>query len=728
MKKVLFFYFILNSFLLFGQEFYTVHSNGNLSVVDIKNCEIRLISKLTLPTANSYIGDLTFTKDGKLYGVSIQGGVYEIEATTGSITEIGQLPNSKSAYNSMVSDANGLIYIADSGGNLLTFDPSNSTFKLLGTIPFMAAGDLIFHKGQLYMASLSNKLIEVNISNPASSVEFMSFDSKVFIYGIVSLSPNCQNIKAYAIAEDSRVFEIDFSKRELKFVCNVPTGSAIFGAASLHEFNAAAAINLFGLDHKNADCGRNNGSINVNASSGVGVLQYSIDGVNYQTQNQFNNLKNGTYQIKIQGEKGCSADTTIQLLGAGEPIIESKLVPNGCGSFDKGLIEVKAISTDDSNITYSLDSLQFINSGLFNNLTSGNYNVFVKTSKGCNIKLPFEIKSLATPTFVNINAQNTTCGLNNGSLTINSNNSPFSGHKYSLDNINFVVNNIFSALKAGNYTIYLKDSSNCSVNSKSTIDGSNSLKISQLDINSTTCGKSNGEIKATAAWSDGSTNNIGLQLDNRPPNSQNIFENLAPKTYLLKAISAVNTCKDSISIKINESVPLLLEKMDVKDGNCRDNDGQISITAKGNGILSYKLENTDYQKDNTFKELPKGIYNITIRDTQFCALTIPSILLSPDCFIYFPNTFSPNDDGINDYFSIYGDPDVIKKVKVLRIYNRWGDLMLEAQNFPINSPENGWNGNYKCSLSNDGVYTFYAEVEFLNHKTKIIKGDITLVK
>lgn len=730
MKKILFFFLLLHSLLLSGQEFYTIQSDGSISIVDISNCATRILNKVNISVSlNSYIGDITFTKDGKLYGVSSNGKIHQIDINTGIATELVTLPsNLFSPYNSLVSDANGIIYVANSIGNLYTFDPSNLQITNLGTIPFGAAGDLIFYKGQLYMAALNNKLIEVNISNPGLSQIFMDFNANVAIYGIVSLSPNCKNIKAYAIAEDARVFEIDFAKRVLKLVCKIPTSVAIYGAASQYEFNAAAAINIADVNIKNADCGRINGLIKVNAKSGSGILQYSIDGVNFQKQNQFSNLKNGEYHIRILGEKGCNADTTVLLKGAGEPIVKTNLIPNGCGSTDKGLIEIKASPTDSSTILYSIDSIQFGASGLFKDLVSGAYKVYIKTSKGCNMTLSLELPTLVSPTFTNVQAINTSCGLDNGSIKLSSNNSSLNSHKYSLDNINFDSKNTFSKLKAGNYTIYLKDSSNCVVNQNATIAGSEGVKINQFVINSTTCGLNNGKVKVDAAWSNGNKDNLLFQLDKFTPSTQNVFENLSPKNYLLKVTNSINNCRDSMPFKVDKSIAIALDKVEITNADCATNNGQISIIANGNGKLSYQLENADFQSNNTFSELQKGVYNITVKDTQQCSLTIPNILISPDCFVFIPNTFSPNEDGNNDFFTVFGDDNFIKIVKTLRIYNRWGALVFEKNNLSINSPELGWHGNYKNEISNDGVYTYYAEIEFLNNDITTLKGDITLIR
>ena len=115
----------------------------------------------------------------------------------------------------------------------------------------------------------------------------------------------------------------------------------------------------------------------------------------------------------------------------------------------------------------------------------------------------------------------------------------------------------------------------------------------------------------------------------------------------------------------------------------------------------------------------RDIYNCVASDSMF-------IQVIPNYNIYVPNIFSPNQDGFNDIFSIYGTEGT--KVKVFKIFDRWGSLLHESYDGYVNSFDHGWNGIYKGQLLNDAVFAWYAEVEFLDGETKLLKGDITLIR
>ena len=92
-----------------------------------------------------------------------------------------------------------------------------------------------------------------------------------------------------------------------------------------------------------------------------------------------------------------------------------------------------------------------------------------------------------------------------------------------------------------------------------------------------------------------------------------------------------------------------------------------------------------------------------------------------------PTAFTPNGDGVNDYFFIQGG-DKVEKVTVLRVYDRWGELVFDGIDMAINVSINGWDGNYRGQQSSSGAYVWYAEVLFKDGESIVIKGDVLLIR
>ena len=95
--------------------------------------------------------------------------------------------------------------------------------------------------------------------------------------------------------------------------------------------------------------------------------------------------------------------------------------------------------------------------------------------------------------------------------------------------------------------------------------------------------------------------------------------------------------------------------------------------------------------------------------------------------IYTPNVFSPNEDGINDFFFLSSsDPDA--RIETLQIFDRWGEIVFTAHDIPVNSESEGWNGKFGGERMLPGVYVFSAVISFGDGFKERVKGDITLIR
>ncbi|MCG8328910.1 MAG: gliding motility-associated C-terminal domain-containing protein [Chitinophagales bacterium] len=95
-------------------------------------------------------------------------------------------------------------------------------------------------------------------------------------------------------------------------------------------------------------------------------------------------------------------------------------------------------------------------------------------------------------------------------------------------------------------------------------------------------------------------------------------------------------------------------------------------------------------------------------------------------FVYIPNTFSPNFDGVNDVFQIYPARDIELIDFEIQIFNRWG-----AQLFTSKDINFAWDGIFKEKELNPGVYAWWLKVELISCKRAVSifeKGDVTIVR
>ncbi|OJW56126.1 MAG: hypothetical protein BGO55_05925 [Sphingobacteriales bacterium 50-39] len=121
-------------------------------------------------------------------------------------------------------------------------------------------------------------------------------------------------------------------------------------------------------------------------------------------------------------------------------------------------------------------------------------------------------------------------------------------------------------------------------------------------------------------------------------------------------------------------------------------------------------------------------YIVRVTDANNCVNT-DTILVKPICSdqsYFIPNTFSPNNDGVNDVF--YPRGKGLYNIQSMRIFNRWGQLIFERKDFPPNTASNGWDGTTSGRPAPADVYVYIIEVVCNNAQVIALHGDVTLIR
>lgn len=107
-----------------------------------------------------------------------------------------------------------------------------------------------------------------------------------------------------------------------------------------------------------------------------------------------------------------------------------------------------------------------------------------------------------------------------------------------------------------------------------------------------------------------------------------------------------------------------------------------------------------------------GVDNFCLQQEKYC-IDLPEIEMS--------NVFTPNKDGINDYFK----PAVFKGMKSgeMKIMNRWGQVIFET-----NDMQTGWDGTYNGKPVSDGTYFYKISYETIFEEEKTEHGYLSLLR
>lgn len=96
--------------------------------------------------------------------------------------------------------------------------------------------------------------------------------------------------------------------------------------------------------------------------------------------------------------------------------------------------------------------------------------------------------------------------------------------------------------------------------------------------------------------------------------------------------------------------------------------------------------------------------------------------------VYIPNVFSPNFDGINDYFAPIVIAPNVESIQSFQVFNRWGAVVYEGRDFISGASSSGWDGTFKGKPANVGVYVYLAEIRFLDGELIQYSGDVLLLR
>lgn len=236
---------------------------------------------------------------------------------------------------------------------------------------------------------------------------------------------------------------------------------------------------------------------------------------------------------------------------------------------------------------------------------------------------------------------NVTCfGGSNGSITATplGGTAPFS---YQLNGGTPQSSGTFNGLAAGNYTITVTDAAGCSSNAAATVTQPLQISINKT-IQQVLCnGASNGIITINASNTTGA---VTYQLNANPPQTSNVFNNLAAGTYIV-TVRDGNNCFNTDTITVTQ--PAAISSAETKtDVACfGGNNGSVTIIAAGGtSPYQYRIGTGALQTSNVFNNLSAGNYNITIVDANNCsfsksvainqpaALTNTPAALSAKCF------------------------------------------------------------------------------------------------
>lgn len=435
----------------------------------------------------------------------------------------------------------------------------------------------------------------------------------------------------------------------------------------------------------------------------------------------------GTYTLTVtQTSSGCS--------GSDQAVVTANTTPPNANAGPDKVIGCASATTTLSGssstpgVTYAWSGPGIVSGGSTATPTvnaAGTYTLTVsETSSGCSNTDQAVVSTNNTPPNANagpdkaLSCASTSVVLNGSSST------PNVIYSWSGPGIVSGVNSASPTVNAaGTYTLTVTDTlSSCTNTDQAVVTNTiQSLSLSAV-VNDNACpGDTAGSIDITMTkgsapfqynWSNGSTSED--------------LTNLPDGIYRLN-VKDNNQCSLDTSFQISDHGIRVIALYDSTIGS-----GQ-SLTLKGEIIGGSGTPVYQWQPDSALScticlnpvATPTGDidYIFSATDSNGCtASDTVHILVKLSSQLYFPNAFTPNNDGHNDTFSVLGNTAVISSFE-MHVYNRWGEQVMSSTD-----DASGWDGTYKGNPAPQDTYSYYVKVSFKDNSSATYKGTVVLLR
>lgn len=405
-------------------------------------------------------------------------------------------------------------------------------------------------------------------------------------------------------------------------------------------------------------------------------------------------------------------------------------IENGTPPFN---YDYQLLSNTELTGTGNINNLEDLEE--INNLLAGTYAFTVNDDFGNDAAFIIEVSQPAPLIFnetvlSDYNGSNVSCDqANDGSIFV----SAMGG----VGQYNYTINGQtatppFENLNAGTYQVVLSDVNDCETEQAIELVAPMPLQVEGSFFNANCTGLNSGQAQASVL---GGTPPYSYSLDGSPSLEENIFSGLGQGNYEL-TIQDGNGCNASTQGSITApQIPIfdLGPDTTIVLGN------QIPLTVNFSGEI-VELNNIEWNSANiesldctdclspTAFPVNNATYSVSLTSLDNCTKTDTiNIFIDKQRSAQTPTAFTPNGDGLNDVFYLFGDKD-IAQVNGFKVFSRWGQLLFEQRNFPPNDASFGWDGRYNFKNLEMGVYVWYAEVAYIDGATVVHKGNVTLIR
>ncbi|MFN8308656.1 MAG: gliding motility-associated C-terminal domain-containing protein [Chitinophagales bacterium] len=496
------------------------------------------------------------------------------------------------------------------------------------------------------------------------------------------------------------------------------------------QLNNPPALILNEISNRSVSCNSgNDGESQVATTNGTPPYAYVWNSNPVQHDSVGNQLPSGTYSVSVSDFNSCTATLTVTI---NEPQALAIVVqPFGTHCFNG------ADGSATATVTGGVAPYHYLWSNgdstiTADSLIAGTISVTASDAHGCSISAS---SNISQPTAITnqVSSTRTSCyNISDGTITCTAagGTGSFQFALY-LDSTIFINSNssgAFTQLARGNYWILISDGNGCQIWTPVHVPSAPANSYSAIGDTTSCFGVQYHDATIVVNSNEAANSPFSYTLDGIITQPNGTFVNVGAGNHqvlvsdkfgcdtvivvpvIMPEEGVINILPDTAAIYLGEIVQL----------NTDFTPYLASSISNYHWSPSVGLSCSDCA-DPQFNYFGTMTYHLTVTYNGQCTATdYITIHVENDNRFYIPNVFTPNGDGANDVFYVYGKAF---KQMTMKIFNRWGEKVFES-----NSEKNGWDGSFKGEMQEPGVYVYEVNITFIDNKTVTQTGSVTLLK
>lgn len=455
-----------------------------------------------------------------------------------------------------------------------------------------------------------------------------------------------------------------------------------------------------------------------------GTPNYTYRWSNGRVNQNLNYLFAGTYSVTVTDRNGCK-DSTSAIVEQADSFAVTAIVNNvTCYDANDGSVDVTvAGATPPYQYQWSANANTSTSTSL-SNLDGASYQLTITDNHSCTTTRSYNISEPTRfRTILSQSIDSTSCDgiILDGTITNNTNGGtpPFTYDWSSGDTSKDLTAN----LVFGTYTITATDANGCADTVDITLVPKEQLRVELLTDSSGCYGDSSGTAEVIIA---GGRKPYYVTWAGLDTTNTKYISHLGPGNYDVMVVDSKG-CDTSFNFTITEQPNMSItvpDTLTVIYGHDTTFAAQVS-GVRTSDMTSVFWDPSEWMScDNCVDPILTAIRNrayvveLNVNGCLYYDTLQLMVNYGPDPY-FIPNAFTPNGDGINDNFQIFG---IGIKSATYTIFNRWGGEVFFGEN--INAV---WDGTYNSQKAQVGTYVYQVHFIYLDQRTETVTGTLMLL-